>query len=204
MTPNLNEMRTVTDRLEMEKLFAMLLAEEKSLFIWQPQDYLRIKANGYIRKIDEHRNIIEVSPISSNQFDFKSNLPIYFYSHHRQMILKANLLFNSKNTLAFSYPEELKSVETRTEERVIENDFIHFTPITEKYLSPSPRKRRLLDQSSMGLAFEISLSEEKKYYEGDRLKLSLPEHEEARIVYINALYDRSGNKKSHRVGVKFH
>lgn len=84
-----SEKKVITDDLEIIDFFRVLFKSKERLWVWQQVENKRIVHFCQVRKLDIIKKSIELSPLTENGFQFKSNKSESFlYSREKNMAVK--------------------------------------------------------------------------------------------------------------------
>ncbi len=171
------KLRDIEDRPEILKIVSHLKQSGISLVFWQNLNDHRQSCRAVVSKIDLGDQKIEFSPISQN-FNFKPLDSLYIFCRKKFILIKAQIIFNSKFKIVIDFPAFLKSEECRELKRqnlLLEKklQYIQFNKMTKNEIGLRYFKSKLLDISEHGLAFQISAYDALKLVKGDKLALQV-------------------------------
>ncbi|OUR99796.1 hypothetical protein A9Q84_01850 [Halobacteriovorax marinus] len=171
--------------------------------LWQSLELKKKVMKICMMKVNRYQQQIEFTP-KEDKYIFSSQLPVYFYTRHRNCIFKANIIFNSEFKVIAKWPENFMIENGREHER------IHPSKRREVFFSLRVNNaffkefsKPVIDESKRGISIRIPCSEVQFYDELAVVKVKLRgEIRDGMINYIVPL-EGKGQRGFFRIGIVF-
>jgi hypothetical protein len=208
---NDKEFIDIQKRPHIDKLLLETKREKGNLQIWQRDIRVRVRAHGYLTKIDNDGKYLDLISKEHDGFGDFSDGDIYFYAEHRKVIFKSRVLRLGAGKIRIEFPDLVKIEDARCEPRV-RYGLQSYQTMDIMTLSKENQKfpindLKLVDSSKDGVGFLIRLKPGANLQVGSKIVTtrSTIENVEGRTGIIRSIIKQSNDlsgEKLLRVGVE--
>ena len=176
MAFNLENLKIENNHNEIVSTLIRMYRESSPVLIWQNQGNERLMKNSYIKEIYPEKSRFVLAPLPDNtNFNFNDMTTLYLRGNERSILFKQSDIKILKDKIFVRFPKEVRLYENRFHSRfhygfksnhTVEVFHPRSTVDTEEIF-----KFSLYDISEQGASFNVKLSDQRFFFQGDRLNI---------------------------------
>lgn len=214
---NLDNLKIENNRSEIISTLIRMYRESTPVLVWQNKiDGSKLMKNSLIEAIFPELGYFILNPLPENDyFDFQNTSTIYIRGNERSILFKQPKIVLQDNKIIIQIPKQVRMYDKRYSERfhfgLKSNHHVEIFHSKNSLTQEQLFQVSLFDISERGASFNLSLLDQKYFYQEELIKLvkigkkSFSEFLMAKIIYLHRLDNKIGgiHCPSIKMGVKF-